>query len=144
MVCLEASLSSLLFILALAGPSHIESSQLQDRAHSFPGSEGFKSHAFNGNLGQPRSFKPNPFAHFLSLNKHTFAAEPPSDLASELEGSTLPASSSSRKFRFSALSGANFLSPTGFPPMEFRNTTTRGVDTSRLWDAKLPDLDKTR
>jgi hypothetical protein len=132
--------SSLLFLLVMVGPSLTQSNQTQQGPRTFPAAKDMKSLGLARGGAQPERFKPNPLANSLSQNHHAFAAVPPTDLASELAEATLPATS--KKYSLPELSGVNFLSSARFRPREFRNFRASGLNTSKLRNAKLPDLSK--
>jgi hypothetical protein len=91
----------------------------------------------------PGPFKPNPFAQSLRQSHRAFAAAPPADLASELAEAALPVISK-KEYSLAGLSGVRFLSHPRFEPREFRNFSAPGLNTSKLRDAKHPDLSKVR
>ncbi|MFL6388741.1 MAG: hypothetical protein ACJ71U_14755 [Terriglobales bacterium] len=143
MVFHEKSFTSLILLAVMIGASIVQSSETQEGTRTFSSAKDLKSLGLRGKPAQPGSFDLKHFAHSLSQRHHSFASDPPANLASELVESRLPAASKT-KYSFPGLSGANFLSPKGFPPIEFRNFSASGLNTSKLRDAGHADLGKAR
>jgi hypothetical protein len=65
------------------------------------------------------------------------------DLASELSAAVL-AAVSKKTYSLPGLAGTNFLAPTKLQTTAFRSFSAPGLNTSKLRDAKQPDLSKVR
>lgn len=90
-----------------------------------------------------QSFKVNPNVHSLRENRRSLSAGLPTDLASELDKASLPAGSM-KKYSLPWLAGANLMPVTKYRTQQFRNFSATGLNTSKLLDAKYPELEKAK
>jgi hypothetical protein len=89
------------------------------------------------------AFKLNSFALSFHRNRRDFAAAPPSNIAAELANAALPRNSG-KLYALPDLSKANFLAPSRFQPKEFHNSTTSGLNKSKMLNTKHPGVSRTQ